>query len=83
MTRENILEQIQDIVRTRLSNSFINMEESTTASDVDGWNSLVHMEILNDIEEHFKIKFSYQEIMNIETVGNIVDCVEKVIKIKS
>ena len=51
--------------------------EETVAADVDGWDSLVHISIIFDIETKFGIKFSMSEVQNFKNVGEIVDAIEK------
>ena len=51
--------------------------ESSQAKDVNGWDSLAHMELLEEIEKRFRIRLSYREIASFERVKDIVDCLEK------
>lgn len=51
--------------------------ESSQAKDVNGWDSLAHMELLEELEKRFRIRLSYREIASFERVKDIVDCLEK------
>ena len=69
-----LLEQIQEIFRDVLDDEEIVLEPATTADDVEGWDSLTHIQLIVAIEKHFKIKFTSKEILSWKNVGELVDC---------
>ena len=71
-----IHEQIVKIVKNVTQNIEDEILESTTAEDVDGWDSLSHIYIITEIEKHFQIKFSAAEAYNIKCIGDFVRTVE-------
>ncbi len=74
MQNEVLLEQIQKIFRDVLDDEEIVLEPATTADDVEGWDSLTHIQLIVAIEKHFKIKFTSKEILSWKNVGELVDC---------
>ena len=44
----------------------------TTASDVDGWDSLAHIRLMIAIEGAFSIKFDVGEFQEFRNVGDLV-----------
>ena len=48
-----------------------------TAPDVEGWDSLNHVQILFAIEEELGIKFPINEIQNLNTIGDLVELMNK------
>ena len=46
------------------------------ADDVDGWESITHMMLITEIEKVFKIKFKLMDLMNMDTVGDLLDTIE-------
>ena len=74
MKREEIAQQIQDIFRDVLDDEEIVLEDAMTAEDVDGWDSLSHIQLIVAIEKYFKIKFTSKEILSWKCVGELVDC---------
>lgn len=74
MQNEVLLEQIQEIFRDVLDDEEIVLEPATTADDVEGWDSLTHIQLIVAIEKHFKIKFTSKEILSWKNVGELVDC---------
>lgn len=77
MTREEMIFAISEIVKDEIGVDEISIYEDTVAADVDGWDSLVHISIIFDIETRFGIKFSMSEVQNFKNVGEIVDAIEK------
>lgn len=74
MQREELLLQIQEIFCDVLDDEEIVLEPATTADDVEGWDSLTHIQLIVAIEKHFKIKFTSKEILSWKNVGELVDC---------
>ena len=50
----------------------IELNEKTTAKDIDGWDSLEHINIIRAVERHFKMKFKMGEISTMKNVGEMV-----------
>ena len=77
MKREEILLEVQDVFRNVLKNESIVLRDEMVANDVPGWDSLTHVQLISEIENHFGIKFSLREMLSWKTVGKMIDCVEK------
>ena len=75
MDRSEILKQVQDIFRDILDDEEIVLEDSTTANDVEGWDSLTHIQLIVAIEKQFKIKFTSKEILSWRNVGDMLDSI--------
>ena len=54
MERNNILSQINKIFIDTLDNEGVVIEETTTAKDVEEWDSLTHIMLVVAIEKYFK-----------------------------
>jgi acyl carrier protein len=76
MERTTMLQQINDIFIDILDDEAIVLNESTTAADVDEWDSLNHIQLVVAIEKHFKIRFSSKEIQSWNNVGEMMDCIQ-------
>lgn len=76
MTNQEILSQVEEIFRDVLDNEEIVLTDSTTANDVEDWDSLTHIQLIVAIEKHFSIKFTSKEILSWANVGEMIDCIE-------
>ncbi len=72
-----MIQRLQAILREVFDNPQLEVGEETTAADVDGWDSLSHVNVLVAVETHFKIKFSSREALTFRNVGEMARCVEK------
>ena len=44
-------------------------------SDIEGWDSLMHISLISAVEDEFDIKFSMKEVVNMENVGEMADII--------
>ena len=75
MGRSEMLAQINEIFKDTLDNENIEIKETTQAQDIDEWDSLMHVLLVDAIEKHFDIKFKASEIQNWKDVGEIMDSI--------
>lgn len=47
-----------------------------TANDIDGWDSLSHVNLIVAIEGRFNIRFSQKELLTFKNVGDLLRCIE-------
>ena len=75
MDKQQILAEIEEIFRDVLDNEEIELLDTTTADDIEEWDSLTHIQLIVAIEKHFKIKFTSKEILSWKNVGEMIDCI--------
>ena len=71
------LEQLTPIFRQVFDDESIVITRKTTADDIDGWDSLSHMNLVAAVELKFNIRFALGELQALRNVGEMVDLVEK------
>ena len=76
MTRAEILAKIHDVMIDVLDLDELHITEKTTASDVDGWDSLSHLRLITETEAAFNVTFTTGEIERFENVGDMVAAIE-------
>ncbi len=79
MEKTDILLKVQDIFCDILDEENIKLTEATTADDVEGWDSLTHIQLIVAIEKAFKIRFNSKEILSWKNVGEMVDCIARLV----
>ena len=57
-----ISDQLQDVFREVFGDPSIVLDDAMTAEDVDGWDSLTHINLIIAISKRFGIKFATAEI---------------------
>lgn len=75
MDKNQILVDVQEIFREVLDNDEIEINFETVADDIEEWDSLSHIQLIVAIEKQFKIKFNSKELMEWNTVGDMIDCI--------
>lgn len=73
MDRVKVLESIQDVVRDVLDDETIILNEEMFITDVDGWDSVVHMTVIATLESEFERQFDIEKIAVAKTVAEIID----------
>lgn len=58
-----------------MDNEDIVLTETTTANDIDEWDSLTQVQLVVAIEKTLGIKFTSAEITSWPNVGAMVDCI--------
>ncbi len=71
--KDDVLERLQGIFREVFDDSALEITRSTDASQIDGWDSFMHINLIVAIEETFVITFTTQEIGQFTCVGDVVD----------
>lgn len=77
--REEIVEKLTDIFREVFDDDSIEITDTLTADDVDGWDSLMHITLIGAIESEFQIKFSMRDILSMKNVGALIDKIEELV----
>jgi len=73
MTTMEILNQIFCMV---FDDDTIQLKPETTANDVDGWDSLSHVNLIVAVESKFSIKFSQKELVSFKSVGDLLKSID-------
>ncbi len=72
MTDAEILERLNGVVSDTLDLDSVSLQPSTTAADVEGWDSLAHIQIIVAVERSFGIRLRVGEMASIANVGELV-----------
>jgi acyl carrier protein len=75
MSREQIFEQLNTIFHEIFDNKSIIVTEMTAAKDVEGWDSLEHINIISAVEQEFDLKFTMGEVIGMKNVGEMVNII--------
>ena len=77
MNRNEILAKVTAIFHDVFDDESIEISDATTASDIEDWDSLTHITLINEIEDAFSYKFSMKEVLGMQNVGEMLDILVK------
>jgi len=77
-----LLGRVTAVVRDVFGDDEITLTESTTADDVEGWDSLMHLNLIIALEKRFTIRFSTAEISDLKGDGQNVGSLLQLITAK-
>jgi acyl carrier protein len=77
MDQAQILPALQDVVRATFFAPGLVIDATTTAEDVDGWDSLSHVRLMMNVEKRFAIKLIASEAGRLRHVGDLLDLIAR------
>ena len=77
MNREEEFSKVVDIIKDVFDIDDLEISNDTVAKDVEGWDSINHLQLINEIEDEFDITFSMGEVQGFSNVGELVDYISK------
>ena len=75
MKREEILESLQEIFRDVFGDNGLTISEATGTVDIEGWDSLKQISILEAVQDDFNVRFSLEEMIELKDVKKITDAI--------
>jgi acyl carrier protein len=71
------LTRLNDVFREVFEDDELRVSPKTTAQDVEGWDSLMHVTLVVNVEKVFGVKFSSSEIAGLKNVGELAALIER------
>ena len=59
---DDLRRQMQEVFRTVFDDDAIVLRDEMTSADIDGWDSLMHINLMVAVERRFRVKFATAEI---------------------
>ncbi|MBE5758464.1 MAG: acyl carrier protein [Clostridiales bacterium] len=75
MTKSEVLEKVQGIIRDHFDDESLDITPETVAADVDDWDSLEHINLITRMEKEFSIRFTMKEAAGFKNVGDMIDTI--------
>ena len=75
MTESEILQKLTVVLRDVFDLPDLVLKNSTTAQDIDEWDSVNHIMLLVETERQFKVKFQTAEVEEMKNVGDLVSMI--------
>ena len=69
--------RLTTVFRAILKQPTITLHDELSARDVAGWDSLNHVNLIIQIEQEFKIRFSNAEVSSLRNVGDMKRLIDR------
>jgi acyl carrier protein len=73
----SIYDRLNKIFREVFDNNEITVTPDTTADDIDEWDSLSHITLIDAVENEFKMRFRMGEVSGMKNVGEMSEIIAK------
>jgi len=68
-----LLLRVNEVFRSVFDDDELSVSRETTAADVQGWDSLMHLRLMLSIEKAFRVRFLSSEVASLKSVGSLID----------
>jgi len=75
MGNSEVMSRLTSVFQRVFGDETLSLARGTTARDVEGWDSLMHINLIVAIEREFKIRFTTREIATLQNVGELTDLI--------
>jgi acyl carrier protein len=79
---DDVQPRLQQVFRKVFADPALELRDEMTAADIDGWDSLAHINLIIAIEREFKIKFAMAQISKMKDPGQNVGSMKKLLEQK-
>jgi acyl carrier protein len=73
----DLLQRVNDVFRDVFDSEDLTITRQTSAVDVEGWDSLMHVRLIIAIEKEFDLRFSSAAIAAFKNVGDLLDALDR------
>ena len=73
----DIYERLNRVFREVFDDDTITVNASTTAADIDDWDSLTHIQLIAAVEDEFGVKFSMKQVSSMKNVGEMGEIISE------
>ncbi|MBO6303215.1 MAG: acyl carrier protein [Ruminiclostridium sp.] len=72
---DKIYERLNTVFRDFFDDDDIEVDASTTADDIEDWDSLNHITLMSAVEEEFGLRFTMGEVSGMRNVGEMAEII--------
>lgn len=77
MDSQEILRTVSEVLGGVLGKALLEVTTTTRQDDVEGWDSLAHIQFVLALGKRFGVTFTTKDVMEWTDVGSIVRCLEE------
>ena len=76
MTREEVYENLNEVFQNVFDDDSIEVNDETTANDIEDWDSLNHITLIDAVENEFGVRFTMGEVSGMKNVGEMAEIIK-------
>ena len=69
--------RLNGVFRAVFDDPDLTVGPKTTAEDVEGWDSLTHINLIVAVEREFRVRFTTAEVNGMKNVGDLIAAIER------
>jgi len=77
MNHDDARTKLNGVFRDIFDDDTLEIRDAMTARDVDGWDSLTHVNLVVAVEKAFGVRFTTKEIAGLNNVGDFVSLIAR------
>lgn len=77
LSKDEIIERLDDVFRDVFDDDTLEVDENTTADDIEDWDSIEHITLIGAVEDEFKMRFKMGEVSGMKAVGEMIGIIEQ------
>jgi acyl carrier protein len=74
---EETLPRLERLFRDVLGNPRLVLTAESNAESIEGYDSIVHINIISAIEQEFDVRFELKDILALENAGDVIALIER------
>lgn len=74
---DHIYQRLEGIFRDVFDDDRLIVTPQLTANDVEGWDSMMNVQLMLSIERAFKVHFSASQIASLRNVGDLAALIQR------
>lgn len=75
-TMADILDRLNEVFQQVFDDDELEVGPQTSAQDVEGWDSLMHVTLIVNVEKAFGVTFSSSEVAALQNVGDLIALID-------
>ena len=72
MNTNEIISRLNEVFRDVFGDDSISVTPSTTSADIDDWDSIEHINLVDAVENEFGMRFKMREVSGMKNVGEMI-----------
>ena len=75
MNENEIIPRLNSVFRDIFGDDSISVSANTTSADIEYWDSLAHITLMDAVENEFGLRFKMREVSSMKNVGDMINLI--------